>query len=92
MAMVFPHHVLLGWQHFGPSIPAVSLEQAFTQPFQLVVQFLHPCSITTGNPADSFPAVTIQRQGDPSFVFLRRGNVISGRFRFPQCLRLPSIH
>ena len=37
----------LGRQHFGLSISVVSLEPAFTQLFQLAVQSLHPCPITT---------------------------------------------
>ena len=72
MAVVyFSHHVPLGRQHLGPSIPVVGLEPAFTLLFPLAVQSLHPCGITTSdNPADSSAAVTIQRLEDPSFGFL----------------------
>jgi len=31
-----PHHVPLGRQYFGPTIPVVSVEQAFAQLFQTV--------------------------------------------------------
>ena len=70
--------MLLGRQHFGSIIPVVSLEQAFTQLFQLAVQSLHPCPITTSdNPADSSAAVTIQRLEDPSFGFLRPETLVA---------------
>ena len=46
--------------------------------FQLAVQSLHPCPITTSdNPADSSAAVTIQRLEDPSFGFLRPETLVA---------------